>query len=333
MSTVACFDYPAIGGMDISLLGTIDRNYRVPFEILVSSLLLTKAPSTAIEWHVITDEAGSDWDAWQAKMQARHGGQRVRFILDRLPELASDVLPLRGRARPITYARIFAPERLATVASRLLYLDADMIVLRPIEELWKTDLGSSPCACCQDIAIPTVSSAMAIGNHGKLKLNPQSPYFNAGVMLMDTLRWKERAVARKALDYLASNFQTVNLFDQEALNAVLGSDWRPVSYRWNLIASVAGRSFLDTSSLRQDDYEASLQCPGIVHYAGILKPWLNPFLKGRWFELYRAALRQALPEHRFDSSMKRLLQATYDAGIRRWLYPLERTLWQARRGF
>jgi lipopolysaccharide biosynthesis glycosyltransferase len=125
----------------------------------------------------------------------------------------------------------------------------------------------------------------------------------------------------------------VNLFDQEALNVAVGADWRRLSYRWNLIASVAGRSFLDTALLRREDYAESLQSPHIVHFAGTLKPWLNPFLRGRWFDLYRAALSRALPAHKFHSTLRHLVHATYDASVRRWVYPLERTAWQTLRGF
>jgi lipopolysaccharide biosynthesis glycosyltransferase len=319
--------------MDISLLSTIDRGYQVPFEILASSLLSAKRASTAIEWHVFTDDVTCDWQPWLARLRGRHGGDHATFILHQMDALAGEDLPLRGRAKPIMYARLLAPDRLAALASKVLYLDVDMIVLRPIEDLWSEDLGPHVCACCQDLAIPTVSSGMAIRDHQKLGLDPDSPYFNAGVMLIDTRRWKEQAIGQKALAYLASHFEAVSLFDQEALNVALAMDWRRLSYRWNLIASVAGRSFLDTTLLRRDDYDESLLAPHIVHYAGTLKPWLNPFLRGRWFDLYRNALRQALPAHEFHSTLRHFVHATYDGSVRRWTYPLERTAWQILRGF
>jgi len=318
--------------VDISLVSTINTNYRVPFEILASSLIRAKHESTVIEWHVCTDE-GCDWDTWRMEMDRRHRSQNVSFRVHDLQGTISRSLPLRGRARPIMYARLFAPELLASHAARMLYLDADMIVLHPIEELWAVDPASSPCACCQDLAIPTVSSPMAIRDYPELNLNPHNAYFNAGVLLIDVRRWKEKAVTERALAYLNTYSEAVNLFDQEALNAALGGDWHRVSYRWNLIASVAGRSFLDTTPLDSADYQASLRQPHILHYAGTLKPWLNPFLKGRWFDLYRAAAMQALPQHKFCRSLKHLAHAVYDASVRRWSYPMERALWQARRGF
>jgi lipopolysaccharide biosynthesis glycosyltransferase len=174
---------------------------------------------------------------------------------------------------------------------------------------------------------------MAIRDYRELGFSPELPYFNAGVLVIDSARWKDEAVGERALDYLARRPATVNLFDQEALNAVLGARWQRASYRWNLIASVAGRSFLDVPLSQRDDYDASLRAPGIIHFAGTLKPWLNPFLAGRWSELYRAAVRLARPAHGFEPSGKHLIQAAYDAWIRDWTYPFERAVWQARRGF
>jgi lipopolysaccharide biosynthesis glycosyltransferase len=318
--------------MDISLLSTINTNYRVPLEVLISSLLLNKHASTAIKWHICTDEMDGNWDSWKNEIERRHCHQDLTIIFHRLQEISGRVLPVRGRARPIMYARLFVPEILP-MAGRALYLDADMLVLRPIEELWAVDLGSHPCACCQDLAIPTVSSIMAIRNHRKLKRSPDDPYFNAGAMLIDIPGWKEKAVTERALEYIALYKESVNLFDQEALNAALGNDWLRLSYRWNIIASIAGRSFLRTRMPACDDYETSLLDPCIIHYAGTLKPWLNPFLQGRWFELYRAALKQSLPNFRFHPGLKHLAQAVYDATIRRWVYPLEQTLWEKRKRF
>jgi lipopolysaccharide biosynthesis glycosyltransferase len=316
----------------ITLASTINRNYWVPFEVLVASLLGNKRATTSVTWHVITDEALA-WDAWIERMSTQYADAGVTFVPHRLDHGTRRPLPLRGRARPILYARLLVPDMLAAQTERVLYLDADMLVLRPIEDLWMAELGGSTCACCQDLAIPLVSSMMAIRAYEVLRLAPDTPYFNAGVMLIDTSRWCAESVGERALTYLAQHEDSVNMFDQEALNVVLASRWHRLSVRWNLIASVAGRSFLDTRPLRSDDYQASLNAPCIVHYAGTLKPWRNPYLRGRWFAPYRQTLHRVLPTHRFAPSLLDLAQAAYDASVRDWVYPLERALWQARRGF
>ena len=176
---------------------------------------------------------------------------------------------------------------------------------------------------------------MAIRNIQRLVIQPNSPYFNAGVILIDTQKWSEREIAFKALDYLTRHSQDVNMFDQEALNVAVGEHWLNISYRWNLVASVSGRPFLDTRMLDQPDYYASLLEPCMVHYAGTLKPWLNPYLEGRWYILYREALAQAFPDYKYnpDHGLKYRLQAAYDRHLRIAAYPFERFVWTTLRGF
>jgi lipopolysaccharide biosynthesis glycosyltransferase len=317
----------------ITLLSTVNRDYWAPLEVMVATALGAERPDTEVEWHVFTDEDVTGWDGWLTRMHARHGGQRASFILHALPGLANAGLPVRGRARPIMYARLLAPALLADDCPRVLYLDADMIALRPLEELWATELGTRLCACAQDLAVPTVASGNAIRDHARLGLDPGAPYFNAGVMLIDSAKWRAAGIGERALAYLAEHVTAVNLFDQEALNVAIAGRWLRTSFAWNLIASVAGRPFLAVDAGERDDYEASLRDPGIVHYAGTLKPWRNPFLRGRWFDLYRSAIRQARPAHEFEPSSKHLAQAAYDTWLRDFVYPFERAVWQARRGF
>jgi len=318
--------------VDISLLSAIDQSYRIPFEVLVDSVLRTKQPATAVEWHVFTEEPG-DWQSWLAGMNARYRDHNARFVIHCPCWRGDETLPVRGRTRPIVYARLLAPEQAPLATARALFLDADMLVVGPIEDLWCTDLASRSCACAQDLAIPTVSSGMGIADPAWWDNDAHRPYFNAGLMLIDVKAWKDQGVKDKALAYLVSSGNAVNMFDQEALNVALGGEWQRLSYRWNLIASVAGRSFLDSARLDTADYVDSLRSPGIIHYAGRLKPWRNPYLKGKWYDLYRAALRQAIPEHRGRFAIRHVVGAGYDAYLRRWAYPIETAVWRARRGF
>jgi lipopolysaccharide biosynthesis glycosyltransferase len=317
----------------IAIISTINRNYEAPFEVLTASLLRAKDIATEIRWHLFTNEDTDAWAGWLARLNARHHAEGASFVVHRLPERPGLTLPLRGRARPIMYARLLAPGLLADSYRRVLYLDADAVVLRPIEPLWATALDTHVCACSQDLAVPTVASGMAIRGYVELGLGADTPYFNAGVMLIDTARWQAEAVGARAVAYLAEHAKEVNLFDQEALNVALAGRWQRVSYRWNLIASVAGRPFLVVPDEQRADYHASLSEPCIVHFAGTLKPWRNPYLRGRWFEQYREIMRGARPSHVFEPSLGRLVEAVYDAWLRDITYPVERAIWEARRGF
>lgn len=319
--------------MKISLLCTINSNYRIPFQVLARSLVQHKQRSSTIEWHVFTDETGGNWREWIGELNRTYVETSTAFVLHRTTGIIHEKTARRSRAEPIMYARLAAPNSLERHTPRLVYLDADMLMLGPIEDLWKIDLGSHVCACSQDMVVPTVSFKMGVRNARALGIDPQRPYFNAGVMLIDTAKWCKNEIAAKALDYLRTYDEDVNLFDQEALNVAVDGNWLPLSYRWNLIASVAGRPFLDRRHLNQRDYNASIHDPCVIHYAGLFKPWLNPFIHGKWYTLYRRALRQALPDYTFTNRPVYRLQSAYDRYLRRLAYPLERFVWTTLRGF
>lgn len=242
----------------IQLLSTIGRSYQVPFEVLAYSVVISKQPETAIEWHIVVEAIDTGWQDWLHHLNQRYQRNKTTFQLHKLQGLESARLPLRGRAQKIMYARLAAPEQLQKHARKLLYLDADLLVLGQIESLWETDLEGHLCACCQDLAVPTISSPMALQKPEILNLPSTTPYFNAGVMLIDTQAWQQRGVCRAALTYLENQAEQINLYDQEALNAAIGGDWLRISYRWNLIASLAGRSFARQTVSDWEDYQSSL---------------------------------------------------------------------------
>lgn len=319
--------------MTIKLLSTIDSIYQVPLEVLIYSLLQSKHDSTKIEWHIVVETLDNGWQSWIDRMNFQFQSQRATFKIHELQGLSAKELPLRGRARRIMYARLVSPEQLHDSAERLLYLDADMLVMQPIEDLWEIDLEGHVCGCCQDLAVPYVTSPMGIKDLGASDLPFNAPYFNAGMMLIDTKKWRNQGISSTALAYIEQNASHINLYDQEALNAALKGDWLQLSYRWNLIASIAGRSFVDPAISASEDYQSSLLKPCILHFAGTLKPWLNPHLRGNWFDHYYSKLDHAIPAHQFHPKIVHWLHSSYNKIIRHWAYPVERKIWQLMRGF
>ncbi len=105
--------------MDLSLLSTINTNYRTPFQVLVHSIATCKQPATVIEWHIATDEPEDVWRTWIAAMNARWSGKSMTFVLHGTDWLQPEQFPLRGRARPIMYARILAPAKIRCATARL----------------------------------------------------------------------------------------------------------------------------------------------------------------------------------------------------------------------
>lgn len=249
------------------------------------------------------------------------------------PASLIDDLPVRGRFVSQVYARIIAPQLLPAGTDRFLYLDGDLLLMDSIAALWATELEGAVIGAVQDMAVPWVSSPMGIRTYRKLGFDARAPYFNAGVYLVDLAAWKRHNTGQRAIDYIKRHAHSINLLDQEALNVALYGCWKQLDLRWNLIASLAGRYHYNPAGIDQGIYHQAVENPGAVHFAGLLKPWVQPDLGSQWAQQYVQILRQVFPGHRLSGSIRDRGFSFYDRKLRWLLYPAEKYVWCKRKGF
>ena len=203
---------------------------------------------------------------------------------------------------------------------RVLFLDADVLVLDDPTGLLEADLGGRALAAAVDGAIARCSAPRGVRAWREQGIPAFAPYFNAGVMAVSLREWRGREVGARALRYLATRGTSGGGFlHQEALNAIAWDDWYELDPRWNVLASHAGRPYWQASAPEH---------AGIVHFAGRMKPWRGS-VAGPYGAAYRAALAEVAPlltapAHRLRD---RALSA-YDRRLRDRLFPLERALWR-----
>jgi lipopolysaccharide biosynthesis glycosyltransferase len=150
---------------------------------------------------------------------------------------------------------------------RVLYLDADMLVRRSLEELWSTDLEGASIGAVADIALP-------MGHEGV----PRGRYFNAGMLLIDVARARMHL---PKLEARAHELKDSRLLDQDALNVHFAGDWTEVSPGWNAQGLGTYAEAADKDALALED----LKDPAIVHFTGpvhpklvqVLNPWVQPY--------------------------------------------------------
>ena len=106
----------------------------------------------------------------------------------------------------------------------------------------------------------------------ELGLDPNLPYFNAGVLLIDTPYWRREKVNEKATTYLRENHDVQVLKDQEALNVVYAGKWKALHYEWNLIYS-ENPGYTPEHKAELQRRLQSTPFPKIIHYIGAQKPW------------------------------------------------------------
>lgn len=216
---------------------------------------------------------------------------------------------------------LLMPELLPESLDRVLFMDADMLVLDDVMPLWDTPLEGHVLAAAVDGAVPRCSAPRGVKGWRARGIPADAPYFNCGLLLADLGRWRQRDVTRSALQYMRVTREPIDFLHQEALNAVLWDDWQRLDQRWNLPASPAGPFAARGPELRR---------PGIVHFAGRLKPWRTP-IGGPFHAPYRRVLDRVLTRMAVEPPTTReRVYGMYDRYGRAAFGPVERFLWRRR---
>jgi lipopolysaccharide biosynthesis glycosyltransferase len=174
------------------------------------------------------------------------------------------------------------PEIIDQEVERFLYLDADMVINKNLEGLFKLDIQDKIFAAVHDIA--AVDWKMYVKHH----IPENYLYFNSGVLLIDRKKWIDLKFTQKVIQYLSENMNICDYHDQDGLNGALYEYRYPLSPIWN---QQIGIFFIHPALIKQvygDEYIKAKKCPAIIHFNGLEKPWYN-VSKHPWskkFKLY-----------------------------------------------
>ncbi|HTP44311.1 MAG TPA: glycosyltransferase family 8 protein [Candidatus Acidoferrum sp.] len=174
----------------------------------------------------------------------------------------------------VTYARLLVDRLLPPDIDRVLYLDCDLVVCGEIGDLWKTDLHDKIVGAVTRATYPGPTdwpnSSEAFG--GKLKLPPNAGYFNAGVLLINLRKWREKGVGARALAFVHDHPDRITSADQCAINFAVHGDWLPLDPIWNHQQHGHYVFYCDLMCFKRMT-RAERAAIRIVHFTGPLKPW------------------------------------------------------------
>ena len=158
----------------------------------------------------------------------------------------------------MTFARFMIPRVFTRDVQRVLYLDADLLVLDDLGPLWDMDLRGAVMGAVLD---PILDPQLKARAPGLEKFPRVRDYFNAGVLLIDLDRWRKECISEKALEYLTRHPDSP-LADQDALNVACDGRWIDLGLRWNFCDHFK-TAILDIPPTER---------PKIAHFPG-QKPW------------------------------------------------------------
>jgi lipopolysaccharide biosynthesis glycosyltransferase len=246
--------------MSIHLAIAFDFHYYNPFCALLASIHSTHERGS-VHFHVIApDIQGIQRERIESYVSEFRNTIRFYTVEDnRIQQFV-----LKSTWTKAVYYRLYFPFIVPAV-NRLIYIDCDTLVLKNLIELYEADMDGCPVAAVYD---PYVQMQPLIGIHRP------GEYFNSGVLLIDTARWREQQISEKAIDFLLKHPDRIMFVDQCAMNAVLSGNWKKLNERFNLLYS-----YIPEFSTLADE-KKYIEDKVIIHFT-LQRPWLllckNPY--------------------------------------------------------
>jgi lipopolysaccharide biosynthesis glycosyltransferase len=209
---------------------------------------------------------------------------RERFTLMTLDFKRFDSkLTGRGRFSRAVFRRLFLDEILPQHFERIVTVDSDMLIARPgLERLESFELKDKPLAAAYDMIFLMDFKGDALArqfqrSRRSLGLALDTPYFNAGLMVIDRAAWRAARLTERVTKALRDDPERYPFMEQDALNATLKGDFAALSPRFNFM----GDFFLLALERRIE--------PIALHFVNAPKPWQLGSWRGeaRFAEAYR----------------------------------------------
>jgi FkbM family methyltransferase len=242
-----------------------DQNYLSDAAVMLHSLF-SASPGERFVVHFMYDDRlpKSEMDGLE-EICGRFGAV---FAPKRMGDELREIFPFMGRFGGFNaWYRILLPTLLPDLP-KVLYLDVDLLIRKPVRPLWETKLEGKAIAAVNN----PLFDYMVERVKNDLGLPDGDAYFNSGVMLINLDEMRRIKAADQVVEFIRENRAPMPWADQEPLNAVLWSSRVHLPPRWNAIPAIWELPWKYLCWTREQMEEAR-DDPSIVHFLGPYKPW------------------------------------------------------------
>lgn len=246
---------------------TFNQKYIQHVAVAISSIILNN-PTEKIEFHLIySNVSQKSIDILLTWLENQR--QTVYLYKVNPKDFKSCPCAKYDRLTKIAYYRIKLSEILPQSVKKVLYLDPDVVVLKNLTDLFNINIDNYP------LAAVTVTMG----------------YFNSGVLLVNLDYWRKHNISKKLFSYINDYPTDLELYDQDALNAVLKDIWLKLPPKYNAGINILNNLSIicnnsSSSPYSQQELEEAYKNPVIIHYAGSFhfKPWYKNTIHPRQYE-------------------------------------------------
>jgi lipopolysaccharide biosynthesis glycosyltransferase len=249
------------------LVVATDARFALPTAVTLRSLLTHTGVDVGVEVTVLHDDVPRDLRR-SVDASLPTGASPPRWVAADLSSLGT--LPPSHLPRA-TWFRLLAFDTLPPGVERFVYLDVDVLVRRSALPLWTTDLGGHLAGAVRSVNYPSLGTWGAFDHWRKHKVDPRLPFFNAGLLVVDTQAWTAADTTSRIIDLMASG--DIHGSDQQALNVALAGQWAELDPMWNQQTPLlddrrGGHLLYDDETI-----DRARNDPAIVHFLDQPKPW------------------------------------------------------------
>jgi lipopolysaccharide biosynthesis glycosyltransferase len=276
----------AAGQEAISVVAAADDAYAMPLAVTIRSAIERLAPGRRMDVNILNGGLTAHTQerlhrSWAAPHVA------VKFLEPPIEQIAD--LKIENHLNLVTYLRLFMPQLLPREQKKVIFLDADMLVQKDLGRLWDVELGDAPIAAVNDYFTPYLNTretigrpsncdrvaekALPVANYRELGLKGSAGYFNAGVMLVNLVQWREMNVLRRAVELVKTHWEHVRYCDQYALNILFSEKWLPLDPRWNQNSNLWAWNGAEDGGFDPQLFRTLRRDPWIIHFTWTRKPW------------------------------------------------------------
>ncbi len=224
-----------------------DNKYLPYSAVTMASILNNSSPSSIQHFHIIGNDISS---ISKEKVNQLKSIKSCEIEYLEIDDSIFDDFKHKIDMGYLSFAcfyRFLIPSLAPKDITKVLYLDGDMLITAPLDDLFATDISGYKSAVVEELgAIQVQNLSLKSGK-----------YFNSGMMLLNLKEINQSTFLNDALDYFTKNHHNITCHDQDILNGLWDEKVKFISDKYNAVS-----------------FNKTVKNPIIVHFTGFMKkPW------------------------------------------------------------
>ena len=268
---------PAFEHNNVAMVLASSDFYTIYLSAMLESIVENASDENNYDINVL--ESGIRPDNKEALKLIAEGHENVSIRFYNVKEKMANIhLKATGHISVETYYRLLIPEIFINY-DKVLFLDSDMTVHADVAELFHMDVTGYMVAAAHDQCCAAFlngsDKSFAKYCRESLKLKNVHDYFQAGVMLLNLTRFREKYTQKEIFE-IATKRQ-YRYVDQDIMNVLCQGEVKHLDLEWDCFPDFGPYEYEFLPYYLQKQYAVARKNPKICHHTGPNKPWSELF--------------------------------------------------------